>query len=98
MQNQGRTIAILAHITVVGWIIAIILNSTERSEFGSFYIRQLLGLYLLGIVGYWIPIVGMFTGIVVFILLIYSLIEALNDRKTPTPLIGNFFQDLFKGL
>ena len=55
---DGKTTAIIAHITLIGWIIAIIINSNEKNEFASFYIRQLLGLFLAGLVLAWIPIIG----------------------------------------
>lgn len=41
---DGKTKAIVAHITWIGWIIALILNSSEKDEIASFFIRQLLGL------------------------------------------------------
>lgn len=33
---DGKTKAIIAHITIIGWIIAIVLNSSEKDEFASF--------------------------------------------------------------
>jgi hypothetical protein len=44
---DGKTKAIVAHIIWIGWLIALIVNSSQKDEITSFYIRQLLGLYFL---------------------------------------------------
>ncbi|MGC9352511.1 MAG: hypothetical protein ACP5D9_01670, partial [Mariniphaga sp.] len=70
---DGKTKAIVAHITIIGWIIALVLNSNEKDEFASYYIRQLLGIYLLGLVLTFIPIIGWLVSIVVLVFWILSL-------------------------
>ncbi|MEM9648547.1 MAG: YtxH domain-containing protein, partial [Bacteroidota bacterium] len=35
--ESGKTVAIIAHLTLIGWIIAIIMNSSNKTEVGSFY-------------------------------------------------------------
>ena len=68
--ESGKTVAILAHITFLGWIIAIIMNSSNKTELGSFYIRQTLGIFLIGIleckVSY--PVVTQFNSFLFFFL------------------------------
>lgn len=98
MENKSNLIAIVSHITIVGWVIALILNQSNRSEFSSFYIRQTLGLFLIVAVGTWIPIIKWIVGPVCLVLLIVSLIGAINKKKEPTPFIGHFFQMIFAGL
>lgn len=95
---DGKTKAIVAHITFIGWIIALVLNSSEKDEFASYYIRQLLGLYLLGLVLTLIPFVGWILNIVVFVFWILSLIGSIQGEKKETPVVGKYFQDWFKGL
>lgn len=95
---DGKTKAIVAHIYWVGWIIALILNSSEKDELTSFYLRQLLGLFLLSLVLWIIPVVGWIANIVVFVFWIISLIGAINGEKKEIPLLGKLFQDWFKGL
>ena len=95
---DGKTKAIVAHITLIGWIIALIINSNEKDEFASYYIRQLLGLYLAGIVLSLIPQIGWIISIVVFIFWIMSLIGAIQGEKKETPWIGQYFQEWFKSL
>jgi len=95
---DGKTKAIVAHITLIGWIIALVINSNEKDEFASYYIRQLLGLYLAGIILSLIPIIGWIVSIVVFIFWILSLIGAIQGEKKETPWVGQYFQEWFKSL
>ena len=95
--ESGKTVAILAHITFLGWIIAIIMNSSNKTELGSFYIRQTLGIFLIGILSV-IPLLGILIGLFCFVLWIVSLINAINGSQKPVFLVGDLFQDWFKGL
>lgn len=95
--SDGKTIAIVAHLTIIGFIIALVMNSSNRTEFGSFYIRQTLGIFLLSLV--WIiPVIGWIAGILVFVLWIVSLVGALGGNKKPVFLLGEQFQDWFKSI
>ncbi|MDX9883494.1 MAG: hypothetical protein RBS73_15640 [Prolixibacteraceae bacterium] len=88
--------SIIAHITLIGWIISLILNSSNKDEMTSFYLRQVLGLYLLGIVGSLIPATRIIIAIIVFIFWLMSLIGAIQNKKEETPFIGRYFQNWFK--
>ena len=60
-----KTVGIVAHLTLIGWIIAIVLNNEkEGSEksFGAYYLRQNLGFLIIGLCG------GIAMSIVVLIL------------------------------
>ena len=96
--ESGKTVAIIAHITLIGWIIAIIMNSSNKTELGSFYIRQVLGIMLLGFVLGVIPVINLFAWIFPFILWIISLIGAINGNQKPVFLVGEHFQNWFKSL
>lgn len=94
---DGKTKAIVAHLHLIGWIIALVLNSQEKDEFASFYIRQMLGLIILSLI--WIiPIIGWIIGIAVMVLWILSIIGAASGEKKLTPVVGQYFQDWFKTL
>ena len=95
--SDGKTIAIVAHLTIIGFIIALVMNSSNRTEFGSFYIRQTLGIFLLSLV--WIiPVIGWIAGLLVFVLWVVSLIGALGGNKKPVFLLGDQFQEWFKSI
>ena len=95
---DGKTKAIVAHITYIGWIIALVINSGERDEIASFYIRQLLGIYLFSIVVTFVPVINLIGWIAALVFWILSLIGALNGEMKETPVIGKYFQDWFKGI
>lgn len=96
--DNGKTVAIIAHITFIGWIVAIIMNSNNKTVLGSYYIRQTLGIWLLALVLSWIPIVGCFAFIICVVLIVMSVINAANEKMVPTPIVGEYFQDWFKSL
>lgn len=96
--SDGKNVAIIAHITLIGWIIAIVMNSSNKTEYGSFYVRQVLGIMLVGFVCMIIPIVNFIAWILPLSMWIMSLIGALSGEKKPVFLLGNQFQDWFKGI
>ena len=103
--EKGKTNAIIAYLTIFGAVIAIFLNQDEKkSEFTSMHIRQALGLFLsFFMLGYFI---GYFNSWAVssafylfyFILLLFGFINAIQGENKPIPLVGVFFQNLFKML
>lgn len=98
VSKDGKNIALIAHITLIGWVIALVMNNNTKSEFGSFYIRQVLGLMLCMLILNFIPILGWILSLGVVVLWIMSLIAALNGEKKLTPFLGEYFQDWFKSL
>ena len=48
VSEQGRMRAIIAHITLIGWIIALVMSTdNSKDKYASFYIRQMLGIVLI---------------------------------------------------
>ncbi len=99
---EGKTVAIIAHLTWVGLLIAFIINNDNSSSIGSFYIRQNLGLLIMGlIVGVLgvVPVVGWILGAILGVALlifwIISIINALGGKEKPVPLVGKYFQEWF---
>ena len=99
--EEGKTMAIISYITVIGTIIAFVMNSSKKNTFAQFHIRQAIGIFVVGIVlGFvarFVPMVS-FLGIVVFILLILGLIGAIQGEEKKIPVLGDYFQDWFKGI
>lgn len=91
--------AIVAHITLIGWIVALVLNQGEnKTELASFYIRQMLGLMIASFVLGFVPLINVIVWLVFLVFWIMSLLGALNGEKKPTPYLGDYFQDWFKAL
>ena len=102
--NEGKTTAIIAYLWIIGWIIAFIINNDKKNSFASFHIRQALGLVILltiinildwqiglGIIS-WILDIG------IFVLWILGFIGAIQGEEKKVPLLGDQFQEWFKGI
>lgn len=101
--NPGKTTAIIAYLTIIGWIIAFIMNNKENNTFASFHIRQALGLMLtyfavsilISLTGIWMLSV---LYLVVFIFVILGIIAAVQEEEKTVPVLGDYFQDWFKSI
>ena len=96
--DSGKNVAIIAHIPLSGWIVALIMNNQNRTVIGSFYVRQVLGIGILGLVVSWIPVINLVGWIFVAVLWIMSLVNAINGSQKPIFLLGTQFQEWFKSL
>lgn len=102
--DQGKTYAIVSYLHIIGAIIAIVLNNDKKDPFASFHIRQALGLCLLSMLlgtlvsGFdnWF-VTGPFY-LFFFVLWLFGFIGAVQGRMTLIPVLGPFFQNLFKSL
>ncbi|RRJ91434.1 hypothetical protein [Flavobacterium macacae] len=107
MQNtveEGKTIAIVSHLSIIGTIIAIVMNNDKKNTFATFHIRQTLGIFLLffalgypvGLFDDWMISSSLY--IFIFILWAYSFVSALQGQMNLIPLLGSFFQKFFKNI
>ncbi len=101
-QGEDNTVAVIAYITLIGFIIALIMHNNNKTKLGAFHLREMLGLIIFS-VGLWIvsliPFIGFLLyvigGIGLFVMWILGLINAVNKEMKPLPLIGNIFQKWF---
>jgi hypothetical protein len=94
---DARTKAIIAHFTIIGWVVALILNGTNKDQVTSFYLRQTLGLYIVGLILSWIPILNIISWLVVFAFWLLSLVYVIQGQTKAIP-FGEYFQEWFAGL
>lgn len=101
---DAKTKAIISHLFVVGWIIAVILNSNNKEEFASFYIKQNLGIIIMAIALRILTVIPVFGhvllilgGLLVFVFWLMSLLWSIQGEMKPIPLLGEKFQVWFKG-
>jgi len=104
-KDEGRTLAIISYLTVLGLIIAFVLNMNRNSKFAKFHIRQSLLIFISSIVVsvlYYIPIFGgvlRFIGVLIIVILtIYGIVTAVEGKEKKMPLIGDYAKEWFKGL
>jgi|SRR5690625_1542162 len=103
--SDGKTIAIISYLTLIGLIIAFVMNNEKKNTYASFHIRQAIGIFVtglaLGVINI-IPILGwlisIFGSIFLVILWIFGLIGAINGSWKPVPVLGEKFQEWFKGI
>lgn len=99
--DQGRTYAVVGYLTIIGSIIAIIMNSDVKNPFTTFHNRQGLGLslvylalgYIQGLYDSWL-ISGPFM-ICFGLLSIFGVVTAATGKMILIPVIGPFFQKIF---
>ncbi len=49
--GEDKTAAIVCYLTLIGFIVAIILNSNKKTKLGAFHLRQAMGFILTGFLG-----------------------------------------------
>jgi len=102
--NEGKTLALIAYLTLIGTLIAFFMNQEKRNEFTFFHIRQALGLGLLYIaIGYIVSsldsmMVSMSFWIFFSVLFLYGIFGAITGKLNKIPMLGDFFQKLFKSI
>ncbi|MGJ1323418.1 hypothetical protein ACR780_12050 [Sphingobacterium faecium] len=100
--NNGKTVALIAYLTIIGLIAAVIMNNKNATSLGRFHIRQSIGITVtamaVGLLRY-VPlvgnIVGLIIGIVILVALILSILSAVKGEEQELPFIGNLFQKWF---
>ena len=100
--NQGKTVAIVAYLTIIGLIAALVMNNNQPSSLGRFHIRQSIGITVLGIaIGLltYIPgvggIISMVGGIILLLALVLGILSAVKAEEKGLPVVGGFFQSWF---
>ncbi len=103
--QQGKDIALIAYITIIGLIIAFVMNSEKKHAFAQFHIKQSLGIALTGLaisilsiipfLGWLISFFGFF--FIVF-LWIMGLMNAINGKEEAVPLLGEKYKEWLKNL
>lgn len=101
--EEGKTMAIISYITFIGTIIAYVMNNDKKNTFASFHIRQMIGLTIISLINSFV--IGRFSmaasGVISFILLvlwIIGFIGAIQGQEKRIPVLGDMFQDWFKGI
>ena len=101
---DAKTKAIISHLFVIGWVIAVVLNMNRKEEYASFYIKQNLGiiilavaLRILNVIPIFGPVLWVLGGLLVFVFWLLSFLWSIQGEMKPIPLLGDKFQAWFKG-
>jgi uncharacterized membrane protein len=105
---NAKTMAIVAYITLIGWIVAFVTynGDAQKPSLTRFHLRQAFGLLVAGVAFYIVyfillmilPFLGLLFGLVgiaFLVLWIMGIINAANEQEKPLPLVGEFFDKTF---
>ena len=102
--TEDKTVAILSYITLLGFIAAIFMHQSNKTQLGAFHLRQVLGLALTGAAGAIcgvVPILGWIVWFLVviglFVLWVIGLLSAVRGDMRPVPILGEHYQRWFAG-
>ncbi|HYC30807.1 MAG TPA: hypothetical protein VEB59_00885, partial [Gemmatimonadales bacterium] len=102
--TEDKTVAILAYVTIIGFIVAIVMYQGNKTRLGAFHLRQTLGLVVTGLVGgvvAVVPILGWIVWFVVtlglLVLWFLGLVSAIRGDERPVPILGEHYQRWFAG-
>lgn len=103
--NKGKTIAVVAYLTIIGLIAALVMNKSQPTSLGRFHIRQSIGITVLAIALStlrFVPGIGALlskiVGAIVLIAIVVGILEALKQEERGLPVVGQFFQKWFAGI
>jgi len=102
--EAGKPLAIVSYLTIIGTIIAFYSNNETKNPFTLFHVKQALGLWLtFFLLGYFIGYLNSLNvtfafWIAIGSLIIYGLIGAISGKLNSVPVLGPFYQKLFKSL
>lgn len=96
----GKTKAILAYATFVGFLIAASMNASQKDEFATWHLKNMFGIIVLWIISLVTQLnINLLTGdilqIISILFLIYSLVMAIQDKKRGVPFLSEKFQQWF---
>lgn len=105
VEDEAKNIAVISYITIIGLIVAFVMNNDKKYPFARYHISQSLGLALtglvLGIVAM-IPILGWIIYILGFFVIVYmwimGLLNAVNKVEKPVPIMGKHYEKWFANI
>ena len=99
--TEDNTVAVVAYLTLIGFIIALIIYQNKKTELGAFHLREMLGLLLFAVglqILSLLPLLGiivLLAQIALFVLWLLGFINAINKEKKLLPIVGDLFQRWF---
>ncbi len=96
VKEEGKTIAIIAYITIIGLLIAFIMNNSKNNEFAKFHIGQSVRVAILGVANYVLGMllpsglwfISSIISLGIFVFWILGIVNAINLKDEPLPIIG----------
>lgn len=100
-----KTLSIISYVTIIGWLIAYFSSKDKRESLVSYHLKQGLGIFIVAvifniaftIIASIVPSLA-FLGLVGYaflIFMVFGIINAMNEKETPIPVIGKMFENKF---
>ncbi len=110
--DEGKAVAIISYLSIIGWIIAYIMYGNNKSPLAAFHLRQTITLYIASLAIWivemilaFIPIIGLLASIAAvilyiafFVFWIIGFLAAINGQEKAMPFIGVQAQAWLKGI
>ena len=103
--TEDKTVAVVAYLTLIGFIAAIFMHQNHKTHLGAFHLRQVLGMVLTAAAGSVcgvVPVLGWIVWFVVVIVLfvfwVLGLLSAVRGEMRPVPVLGEHYQRWFAGV
>ncbi|MBU2927063.1 MULTISPECIES: hypothetical protein [Winogradskyella] len=102
--DEGKTLGLVAYLTLFGTLIAFFMNQDKKNPFTFFHIRQALGLgitYILiafVITSFDSIMISMSFWIFFSVLYLYGIYGAITGKQNKIPLLGDYFQKVFNSI
>jgi uncharacterized membrane protein len=107
--TEDKTVAIISYLTLVGFIAAVVIHGSRKTQLGAYHLRQSLGLMLTacaiafaGMVLAFLPHLGWLADFAlwlgVFALWVIGFITAACGELKPLPVLGQKFEGWFGGM
>lgn len=102
--KTAKFIAIVSYFYLLGVLVAYLANADKKSHFAYFHIRQSLGLWCTFLIlGYPVGYFDNWNITIAFwiafgVQFIYGFSTAISNQTVPIPLVGKFYQKVFKNI
>ena len=102
--EEGKTLAVVSYLWLIGSIIAIFSNSDKKNPFTAFHSRQGLGLCLTQMVFGFVTsafdswLISISFWVFIAVLFFYGITSAISGKMNEVPLVGAFFQNIFSNI
>lgn len=102
--DEGKTLGVVAYLTLFGTLIAFFMNQDKKNPFTSFHTRQALGLGLMYMLIAFVVSsfdsmnISMAFWIFFSILYLFGLFGAITGKMNKIPLLGDVFQNVFRNI
>lgn len=94
-QSSNTLMAVLCYLGLL--VIIPLLTDAKNDPFVKYHIKQglvLLIAYVICGVVFWVPFIGWILSVLLFILFIMGVVNALNGKQAPLPILGQFAEKI----